>query len=171
MRMLVVLQIGGVSWGLRTVLVCLGCNGIALSSSGDDRESPSSGLRSMRQAFVSDVPVPEGFTIEDNMSEDYATPGWRFVRYTFRGNADRRAVLSFYREQMQLNNWTYISRQGTKGRYTLRFEKTNEVCEVEIQPSGGRVGAAGTQVRIEIKPLRRSGSMQGETVNRPDAQE
>lgn len=121
-------------------------------------------LRAVRHAHIVDVPTPEGFTIEDKLSEDYATPGWRFVRHAFVGPSDRRAVLNFYREQMPLADWTYISRQSRDGRYTLRFEKPNEVCEVVIEPTTGRFGGSGTRIQIEVKPLRRSGKIKGEEI-------
>jgi len=140
-----------------------GCANIDLSSQSTDSSSSSSKLRAMRNAQITDLPVPEGFTIKDSHSEDYTTPGWRFVRYTYEGSSHTRAVLNFYREQMPLNGWNYISRQSRNGRYTLRFEKPNEVCEVVIESISGAFGqSSGSQLAVEIKPLRRSGQMKGE---------
>ena len=139
-----------------------GCAQFSITAKQDDPPTTNLRLRATRNAHITDVPTPEGFAIEDELSEDYATPGWRFVRYVYVGQSPRRSVLNFYREQMPMNSWSYISRQSKDGHYTLRFEKPNETCEVIIEPASDQPGGSGTRVRIEVKPLRRSGRMKDE---------
>ncbi|MFQ6048684.1 MAG: hypothetical protein ACE5K7_04900 [Phycisphaerae bacterium] len=137
------------------VLVVAGCQGgLGAGQSGSERLRPS------RRPHVADVPVPEGFELVDKLSEDHATAGWRFIRHVYRGRADRLAVRSFYREQMPLSNWSYISDQNIQGEYTLLFEKPDEQCEVKIWPSRTAGLVAGSLVRVVIRPLRRGGELQ-----------
>ena len=160
---------GDNGWVIGSLALCAlaatfgaGCTQFSVTPKQDGPSTTNLRLRATRHAQITDVPTPEGFMIEDELSEDYATPGWRFVRYVYTGQSPRRSVLNFYREQMPMNSWTYISRQSKNGHYTLRFEKPNETCEVVIEPASGQSGGSGTRVRIEVKPLRRSGRMKDE---------
>jgi len=149
--------------GIKTVVVevvLLGLVGAGCQAM--ERNGEPTRLRPARHPYITDAPEPVGFSLVDKLSEDHATPGWRFVRYTYRGQADRQSVLDYYREQMPLNNWTYISRQGLKGCYTLLFEKPNEQCEVSIETDGRDLLGRGSRVQVLIRPLRRSGQMKGE---------
>lgn len=119
-------------------------------------------LRPAPRPYILDAPEPVGFELIDKLSEDHATPGWRYVRYTFKGRADRQAVLSYYREQLPLHKWTYLSRQSFEGRYKLLFEKPNEQCTVTIEPDSGDLFSSGSRASVVIRPLRRTGQMKDE---------
>jgi hypothetical protein len=131
--------------------------GLVLTVIGCQHVRTEQRLRATKRPYIADAPEPEGFELVDKLSEDHATSGWRFVRYTYRGPSDQQAALDYYREEMPLNNWTYISRQGLQGRYMLLFEKPNEQCEVTIGPDGSRLFGGGCRVQVIIKPLHRTG--------------
>lgn len=135
---------------------------MALTVMGCQQVRTEQRLRPTKGPHIADAPEPEGFDLVDKLSEDHATSGWRFVRYTYRGPADQQAALDYYREEMPLNNWTYISRQGLQGRYTLFFEKVNEQCEVTITPGGSGLFGRGCRVQVIIKPLHRTGKAPSE---------
>jgi hypothetical protein len=69
------------------------------------------------------------------------------------GSADPHAIRTFYREQMPLLGWDRVSDQQVKGRITLRFEKRNEVCTVEIEDAGM---VSRTKIQVIVKPFHRS---------------
>ncbi len=149
--------------GMRTAVVVAVLSGlVGAGCQTVEPDSEPKRLRPARHPYIADAPEPVGFTLVDKLSEDHATPGWRFVRYTYRGQADRQSVLDYYREQMPLNNWTYISRQGLQGCYTLLFEKPNEQCSVSIEPDERALFRRGSRVQVLIRPLKRSGQMKGE---------
>lgn len=129
---------------------------LALLSGCSDRQQDSLTRLSPRSVpYLSGVAVPEGFRLADQMSEDYETGVVRFARHNYVGSADTHAIRTFYREQMPLLGWNRVSDQQVKGRITIRFEKQNEVCTVEIEPSGvlGR-----TTIQVIVKPFHRSPS-------------
>lgn len=135
----------------------IGCQQTASPSTGEPAR-----LRPASRPYILDAPEPVGFQLIDKLSEDHATPGWRYVRYTFKGRADRQAVLSYYREQLPLHKWTYLSRQSLKGQYKLVFERPNEQCTVTIEPDSGDWLSSGSRASVVIRPLRRTGQMKDE---------
>jgi hypothetical protein len=156
--MCAILRVCGGTFMLAVVATAgIGCQQTASSSSGEPER-----LRPAARPYILDAPEPAGFELIDKLSEDHATPGWRYVRYTFKGRADRQAVLSYYREQLPLNKWTYLSRQSLAGEYKLLFEKPNEQCTVTIEPESGDWFSNGSRVSVVIRPLRRTGQMKDE---------
>lgn len=83
--------------------------------------------------LVADIPVPVGFEIVDEASEDWSEGTMRYLRHRFRGVADKYAVRRFYGEQMPLVRWSLLSDSQVHGRITLRFERENETCNVAIE--------------------------------------
>ncbi len=86
--------------------------------------------------FLSGIPVPAGFGLEDRNSEDYQSGEQRWARHWYIGYADVQAVRSFYMEQMPLLGWNKVSDHTVKGAASIRFEKRTESCVVEIGSAG-----------------------------------
>jgi hypothetical protein len=110
-----------------TFLPVLGCTD---KDSGLERLSPRT------TPYLTGVPVPARFSLVDKNSEDIESGSPRFARHNYRGSAPLMAIRNFYREQMPLNGWNRVSDQNVKGIVHLRFEKGNEACTVQINPSG-----------------------------------
>ena len=88
---------------------------------------------------VKDIPVPEGFRLADQSSEDWASGSIRFIRHRYVGRADKHAVRRFYREQMPLVRWAARSDANLHGRFSMHFGRGTDDCTVLIDsPASGR---------------------------------
>ncbi len=83
--------------------------------------------------YDADVPVPAGFRLVDEASEDWSNGSARYLRHRYRGRADKSAVRTFYREQMPLVRWTPISDGNVHGSVTMRFQRDGESCTITIE--------------------------------------
>jgi hypothetical protein len=122
--------------GVLTVAVAVttGCN--PGSKSGQDIR-----LVPVASPYERDIPIPDGFTLVEDACEDQLTGTRRlYLRHLYEGEADKYRVRKFYREQMPRAQWALVSDGNIKGQYTMRFEKNNEACTVQIQDAGGRIG-------------------------------
>lgn len=100
------------------------------------------------RTYEPDIPIPAGFKLIDEASEDRSTGVARlYLRHLYRGKADKHAVRSFYREQMPLARWSKVSDGNIRGRITMRFEKATESCTVEIS---GTAKGMSSQVEIQV---------------------
>ncbi|HUU84441.1 MAG TPA: hypothetical protein VM243_13150 [Phycisphaerae bacterium] len=99
--------------------------------------------------YEPDIPIPAGFRLMDIASEDRSTGVSRlYLRHLYTGKADKYAVRNFYREQMPLVRWTLVSAGTVRGVYSLRFEKGNESCDIEI-----RDAEQGLQRHVQVQVL------------------
>ncbi len=134
------------------VLLIVALSALAVTGCGDRKKEKVSRLGPRDMPYLTGVAVPEGFRLDDQMSEDYETGGVRYARHNYTGSADIHAIRTFYREQMPLLGWNRVSDQQVKERITIRFEKQKEVCTVEIEEGGlGR-----TKIQIIVKPFHRT---------------
>ncbi len=120
----------------------LGCN--ETSWGGDSKE-----LVPQPQLGTSDVPIPDGFEMDESGSEDKSKGNWRYIRHLYRGNGDAQVVRAFYRDKMPMEKWQLISDEMQQGQYTLRFDKGGESCEVVISRDSKR-WFRKTKLRIEV---------------------
>ncbi len=107
---------------------------------------PGAVLAPCPRPYEADIPLPEGFVLVDQSSEDWSSGPARYVRHRYLGRADKYAVRKFYREQMPLVRWTPIDDGNVEGRYTLRFERRNESCIITIADDAG---SASQRVIVE----------------------
>jgi hypothetical protein len=99
--------------------------------------------------FEPDVPVPARFNMVEQASEDRSTGTNRlYLRHVYHGQADKFAIRNFYRQEMPLARWTKVSDGNIKGVITMRFEKGDESCTVNITDAGTRGSGAEIQVVI-----------------------
>ncbi len=113
------------------------------------QESDTQQFRLIRgRPFERDIPVPAGFSLVEQASEDRSTGTSRlYLRHVYTGDADKYAVRNFYREQMPLARWTKVSDGSVKGDFSMRFEKGNESCTVAITDEKK---AIRTKTRVQV---------------------
>ena len=104
-------------------------------------------LQASPRPYAADIPLPAGFRLADQSSEDWADGLVRYLRHRYVGRAPRTAVRRFYREQMPLVRWVAESDGTVQGTVTLRFHRGGEVCTVIV--TGGSPDRAG-RVTIEV---------------------
>ncbi len=109
-----------------------------------------------------DIPVPSSFRFAEDGSEDFRSGRRRvYVRHRYFGSADKQSVRQFFEGEMPLARWRLVNSAALDGRYTLRFEKEAEVCEIIVSDATrGRGGP--TMIDIRITPR--------ETADTPTAQ-
>lgn len=139
--------------GVVLVAVCVAPAGCTGSGNQEVRLLASS------KPYEADIPVPNGFKLVDEASEDRATGVSRlYLRHVYRGQADIHAVRNFYREQMPLARWIKVSDGNVAGRMTLRFEKGNESCTIDIHEVPGRVRKC-TEIQVIVSQEQARGQL------------
>jgi hypothetical protein len=127
-----VLAGGGVAFLIGSLTIGAGCH-------QPDTATPVAPLRPNASPFERDIPIPEGFALVENASEDHATGTRRlYLRHLYAGTAPKAAVRKFYRDHMHRAHWSLLWDGNVKGIYTLRYEKGNEACVVRITDGIGR---------------------------------
>ncbi len=103
-----------------------------------------------------DVPIPAGFVMVDQASEDRSTGSSRlYLRHVYEGRADKYAIRNFYRQEMPLSRWTRVSDGNIKGVINMRFEKGSrfengsESCTVTIS-DGSKTYNSGVLIQVVI---------------------
>ena len=111
-------------------------------------------LASSMHPYEPDIPVPVGFRLVDQASEDWSTGQLRYVRHRYVGRADKYAVRKFYLEQMPLVRWAAISDGNVHGHVTMRFQRGAESCTVTIEDEAAGLGRR-VAVEVLISPAAR----------------
>jgi len=118
-----------------------GCQGTGGSKQRMTRLVPSP------RAYERDLPLPGGFVMVDPLGESRSTGVRRlYLRHVYEGAGDKYAVRSFYLEQMPLANWVKVSEGNVRGQITMRYEKADESCALEI--AGAGMGKTRVQVIV-----------------------
>ncbi len=117
--------------------VAAGCNGqsqdINRTSGTVQAPRPVPVLRATGRPNIPDVPVPVGFSLDESRSRNYDTGVARFVDHLYKGSKERWEVARFYRDQMPVSRWTYVTDVFAQGVHTLEFEKGSERCVINIR--------------------------------------
>jgi len=82
--------------------------------------------------WIPDVPVPIGFELDESRSRDFMAAGARYVDHLYKGRADKWAVARFYKRQMPIHRWTFVTDIFAQGDIRLDFEKETERCQIII---------------------------------------
>lgn len=101
-----------------------------------------------------DVPLPRGFKLVEQSSDDWSSGAVRYLRHRYRGGSSPAAVRGFYTRQMPLTRWTPVLDSFSKGRRMMQFERGPEICIVTIS-SRSRLLARDTIVDVVIGPKQR----------------
>ncbi|MCH8148398.1 MAG: hypothetical protein IH987_10450 [Planctomycetes bacterium] len=104
-------------------------------------------LQASPRPYEADIPLPVGFRLVDQSSEDWISGSVRYLRHHYVGRASRTAVRRFYSEQMPLVRWIAENNGTVRGTVTLRFFRGSEVCTVIV--TGGSPDRSG-RVNIEV---------------------
>ena len=132
-------------FGVLTVAAVTGLPGCGSTRS----RARSATLVASQAPFHRDVPVPTGFRMVDQVSEDWSNGSARYVRHEYRGRADKLAVRAFYRTQMPLVRWSLLDDSNVHGRIDMRFDRGGELCTIGIEDYvSGWSGGVSVQVLI-----------------------
>jgi hypothetical protein len=135
----------GSVWAV-SVAVC--CVALGCTQSRSSRQEVR--LLASAKPYEADIPIPTGFKLVDEASEDRSTGMSRlYLRHLYRGQADKYAVRGFYREQMPLARWVKVSDGNVAGRISLRFEKGNESCTIDIREVPGHMRST-TEIQVLV---------------------
>ncbi len=121
-------------------LVALGALGAAALNSHGCAATRGE-LRPSVKPATADIPLPSGFRLREQSSEDWASGPVRYLRHRYEGRADQAAVREFYRREMPLLRWTAIEDGSINGRVRMRFERERETCTVTMEDSRGVIGS------------------------------
>ena len=121
---------------------------------GPQATGKNGALLPSRCPYEPDIPLPAGFKLADQSSEDWSSGSIRYLRHRYRGQAGTYAVRTFYREQMPLVRWTAISDSAVHGRVTMRFERADESCMITIEEEPAGLSSR-VVVEVKIAPLTR----------------
>ena len=82
---------------------------------------------------MSDMPIPEGFSMDVDRSHSYTNEsGLRYVNHRYKGNEMPLAVVRFYEKQMPINGWKEPNKLLVQGRTTLDYVKGREKCRITV---------------------------------------
>ena len=111
-----------------------GCNSgtIDTGQEGSREVSAPSTLMARANPFVTDVPVPVGFKLDEGKSRSTQAGGVRLVDHRYTGRVDKWDVGRFYKRQMPLAQRALNSDRMIQGTIFLTFSKGNEACDVLI---------------------------------------
>ncbi len=112
-------------------------------------------LMAKQQSPISDLPVPMGFRILEDESEDAYTGRRRlYVRHVYSGSGEPFAVRNFYRDRMPQYKWQLVNTVHVAGTHSMVFQKGQESCTVTITRSKSG-WSSGVRVQIIIMPEER----------------
>ena len=119
------------------------------------RAAEPSRLMAKQQSPISDLPVPMGFRILEDESEDAYTGRRRlYVRHVYAGSGEPFAVRNFYRDRMPQYKWQLVNAVHVSGTHSMVFQKGQESCTVTISRSKSG-WSSGIRVQIIIMPEER----------------
>jgi len=96
-----------------------------------------------------DVPTPSGFKVLDKESFAFQNDATRVALLKYIGSRSTDIVVSFYKEQMPMYNWSPINVIEYERRI-LNYEKEGESCIITIESRGTK-----SVVTIAISPKSR----------------
>ena len=86
----------------------------------------------------SDVPVPVGLKNLPQASYSFESSGVRVGVLKYQGKSNPERIISFYKEQMAMYNWSLVN-IVEYGQRLMNFERENESCIITIEPKGSSV--------------------------------
>lgn len=116
-----------------TGLFVLGCGNSQPSSAPPASPSGPELIPQVRSP-IPDLPVPVGFSLNEDESRSIASAGMRFVEHVYTGKPDKYAAKRFYMANMPSNRWILINDVIANGEIRMEFEKDGrgERCTIII---------------------------------------
>ncbi len=98
-----------------------------------------------------DLPAPEGFVYDTNITDTSPTGAFRVITQALSGKNRRvEGAAKFYKEVLPVHGWTLEGEEGTAaGPMKLAFVKKDERCRIEIKD------ASPTAVAVSLKVNRK----------------
>ncbi len=98
-----------------------------------------------------DLPAPEGFVYDTNITDTNPTGSFRVINQSLTGKNRRvEGAAKFYKEVLPTHGWTLEGQEGTAaGPVTLKFLKKDERCRIEIKDK------SQTEVGVVLKVNRK----------------
>ncbi len=84
------------------------------------------------QGRFEDVPVPPGFSLDQNSSFTFVQGSLRQADLRYAGSEPVARVVRFYQETMPNSGWTFLRLTGVQMK-TITYLKNDEVCEVIVE--------------------------------------
>jgi hypothetical protein len=110
--------------------VLSGCQTFSSSTSGNDAV-----IEPAARFKFSDIPVPAGFKTVPLESYSFDNGGVRVALLKYQGKADADQLVTFYKEQMKMNQWELIN-VTEFGQRMLNFNNEKESCIISLLPKG-----------------------------------
>lgn len=120
---------------MRKTITCLSLLAVLCAISGCGwfgGASPGAELGALANPPVADLPVPAGFTLDEEHSRSNDSGVARFVDHQYFGPASTFAVARFYKQAMVARKWRFVSETFSLGDQNLRFDRPGEKCSVFI---------------------------------------
>lgn len=89
-------------------------------------------LTAVAKPPVSDLPVPQGFKLDESRSRTFAEATYRYVDHVYEGSADKYMISRFYKRYMPISRWVLATDMFVQGNIILDFEKDNERARITI---------------------------------------
>jgi hypothetical protein len=118
---------------LLLAIVIMGC-----STFQDTKDANPALLEPQTLLKFTDLPVPVGLKNLPQQSYSFESQGVRVGVLKFQGKSDPDRVVSFYKEQMAMYNWSLLN-VVEYGSRLMNFERENETCIITIESKGSTV--------------------------------
>ncbi len=129
--------------------------GCATTETNDLKSSSSGNLKTQAILKFSDVPVPVGLKSMPLESYSFESSGVRVGVLKYLGKANPEQVISFYKDQMPMYNWTLVN-IIEYGQRLMNFEREGESCIIFMQPKGSSIILTISLGPKSQAPLRKS---------------
>jgi len=95
-----------------------------------------------------DLPAPEGFVYDTNITDTSPTGAFRVINQALSGKNRRvEGAAKFYKEVLPVHGWALEGEEGTAaGPIKLKFAKKDERCQIEIKDASQTVVAVSLKV-------------------------
>ena len=143
--------------GAMVLVVVAAAMPLVLSGCAPTKAGRRLGLSPASRPLQRDLPLPAGFALVDESTEDWISGPVRFIRHCYKGRADKQEVRLFYRQQMPLARWTPVVERTYDGRCTMSFSRKRERCTIEIVSRKTLLGPA-TRVTVSVAPAMAAGA-------------
>ena len=119
----------------RLTVVLLVCVGLWLGCQTE--QVPEAPLRPGKEARLSDVSIPDGFSADTQNSWLYADEGTRLAHLSYTGRPAVEPTVRFFLDQMPMQNWKLSHQREDFGLSSMVFTKGAEVCTITLYRSWG----------------------------------